>query len=423
MDSLYGLLSESEADIIALVDNRYDTYAYRGLLRKALWSNPDIASKNISNLISRHNAQCKKLEAFPFIPGIPFLKDHMDWGSCIYKDDNLDKSSIFLFRRSGYYYWEVKSTDPDPGFLMLRGANLNVYNYVKLDRPLTAEERLDIIDSLLDSYLIDDDIANITSEIYKAYGLRANDYHVNTLPADITGIRLNDKFDLDMIDALRNADFHYLDINKSIYGISEDTNGNLTYAIGSASNTADVFPIPAETSNGTDYVALDSGTGRSLYSYEANPTNESIANMTRFTHNYKNIDAGVTYIYGLKTEFLTSASVYYYDPDMVNPLQARTFDSSVLLNGNLLECIKWTSPLIAFPVIYVVVVSGNNYTGNYYPMRKDIDNIGWIDNSAMLIYAELDMCYSFMTTKSNMKKDKKAEKKRSKSAKEDGAVE
>lgn len=400
LDSVYGLLAELQMDIVILSQTKFRSYAWRGLLARAIWTNPDTASKNLANLVYRFNTLCNKLTALPFIPNIPFLQNHIDWASKIYQDDNLtDESALIVFRRSGYYYWMVDINDPDPGFIQLRTSWSN-YSYSSISTALSAEDRLEIVTHLIDTYKLDTDFCNMVAEIYKAMGGKLETYNVPKLPENLDKLEVKTTYDLDVIDSLRNADFHYLYRNiNSIDGISEDSNGNLTYSVGGNTNHFNRFVVPAIVvdNDNNQYISRDSGNIRVFQSYEADPSEESLNTSARYMHFYKHVDATnhASYVYGLRTEFLTGIQVVYMDKSVPSNINTLTLNSQFYPVSDTAKMLQVTTPLTGFPTMYMISIAGSTYTGTLYPLRKDIDKLCYQTNDWLILNAADDIIEKF----------------------------
>jgi len=420
LDSLYGLLAELDVDINALSEYAYDNIAKRGMLQSVLWRDPLAAQANIANIIKRRNNIAAKMEMLPFIPGIKFMQDHIDWARYIYKDDNLDKSSLILFRRSGYYRWCCRTTDAHPGTLILSD-NTSGNGYTTITQSIIkAEDKFDILEMLLNDYALDDDFTDLCAGIANAYGVNTNSYHLPTLPDDITKFKLELKYDLDVIDSLRSADFSYLNASAgSFKGIDETVEGHLAYTTDWDYAPNGEFRIPGMItitgSNPTQYKCIETGEGRVVYSYEDTPTTEAIDVIARYVHDYVQTSTTDVYskVFGLKSEYITGISVYYLDTDRsFKHIDVASFVTCGLPNSSPVqsrEAESIVSSMIAFPTIYHVIVDGNGLFLGNTPTRicKDIDNIGYIPRYANSVCAEQYMWNKFFNssyTKTNKSK-------------------
>jgi hypothetical protein len=413
LDSLYGLLAELDVDINSLSQYCFNNVAERGMIQNILWRDPAKAQANIANLIKRRNNIAAKMEMLPFVPGIKFMQDHIDWARYIYKDDNLDKSALILFRRSGYYRWCCRTTDTFPGTLRLSD-NTTGAVYTRLDYGIIkAEDKFDILEMLLNDYALDDDFTELCAGIANAYGIDTNSYHIPTLPDDITKFKLEFKYDLDVIDSLRSADFSYLSRSMgNIVGIDETVEGHLAYTSDFSNKPDGKFRIPALTvisgTNPEQFKCIDTGDSRVIYSYEDNPSSEAIDVLVRYVHDYVHNSATDNYstVYGLKSEFLTGLAIYYLDDD--RSFTAVNLDCFVTVgvpnttpfSTDRGECVA--SSLISLPQLYHIVTDGNFWFMGA-PIRKskkDIDNIGYLPRYANSTCAEAYMWNKFFTSSS-----------------------
>lgn len=427
LDSLYGLLAELDVDITSLSEYCYDNVAKRGMIQEVLWRYPAVAQANIANLIARRNNIANKMNALPFIPGIKFMQDHIDWAKYVYKDDNLDKSALILFRRTGYYRWCCRPTDTHPGTLILSdntsGSAYTMINY----SIIKAEDKFDILEMLLKDYTLDDDFTDLCAGIANAYGVDKDSYAIPTLPSDLTKFRLETKYDLDVIDSLRSADFSILMAsNGSIEGIDETSDGHLAYTNDFNYAPDGEFRVPAFATMNTSpnqYKSPDTGDGRILFSYEDNPTADAIDVTARYVHDYVHYNTTENYsrVFGLKSEYLTGISIWYMDENrsFIHIDIYRFLDSGVPNSAPhrmSTEAEGIAGSLISLPMLYYLYLDGNgNYLGNKpWTSKKDIDNLGILPRYANSTLSEEYMWNKFFPTNKQRFGKKDASKKKSK---------
>lgn len=378
--------NETVRDYKLMFTRKFTNMGYGRMINTALTGSD--TSEHVGYLQERLLKLKEKIEQFPVIK-LPIFDDWMELSAKVYKDDDIEKAGLIVFKMEKVPYWNVNSTDPYIGAITYK------------ELPINLTSRIAALYSIASLYEFDTDVQEIATEIAHDRTLESYDL------LDPTSDRIEPEFKMEMVDACHNAQINSVNANPKanypsasvIPGIQEDITGSICNTIHKSGNKglgifiADSVMKPnVAMSDHDDCIKCNEYDKQHIiFAHVDKPTDKYIYDITKFMFTRRSMGSSEyssftdkndaqTKLENLGTVLLTSVTLYWYNQSL-NTIESNT--NYCNWTNDITFADKWLT-FAACPVFFKFNVDTNRRYSSYnMKINGDIDNFAVISNDIL----------------------------------------